>query len=115
MKTFKLLAAIALLAALPAAAQTPRLETVHEVEASSFIFPSTETGTVTVQGCRTCPSYNFQADEKSVFQIGNLRVSLAQLRAEFSSRPEAVVLFILNDDRRSIQRIAITDETPTGQ
>jgi len=108
MHGIKLFLAAALLGAtLAASAQTPQIDTAHEIEAHTITLPKSDTGTVVVQGCSACPTFRFVATDHTEYQVGPTMVSIREMRDEIAARPNDVVLLIISDDRRVISKIAI--------
>jgi hypothetical protein len=112
MKGIKLVLAAALLGvSLSATAQTPPIDLAHEIEARAITLPKDATGTVVVQGCKSCPTLRFQATANTTYQVGQFVVGLQDLRVALAARPNDVVLLLLSQDRRAVEKIAMVDAT----
>lgn len=110
MKGITLTLAAALLGAtLAASAQTPPIDIAQEIEAHAITLPKDPTGTVVVQGCKACTTYRFAATDNTIYKIGELVVGLQDLRAAIAARPNDLVLLLITQDRRAVEKIAIVD------
>jgi hypothetical protein len=109
MKGITLTLAAALLGASLAAFAEPPIDIAHEIEAHAITLPKEATGTVVVQGCKACPTFRFAATDNTTYQIGQMVVSLQDLREAIVARPNDLVLLLITQDRRAVEKIAIVD------
>jgi hypothetical protein len=103
-----LVATMTLAASLPALAELPPLGTAQELEARTLTLPTGNGGTVTMQVCASCPTFRFQTTAATQYFIGNQPVGLAELRAAFAAKPEALVMLEITADRRSVVQLFIS-------
>jgi len=110
MRNIKLLFAAAMLAgSLQALGQDlSRLGTAQELEAHTLTLPTSDGGTLIMNVCTSCPTFRFQTTPATEYIIGNQAVGLAQLRAAFLAKPDALVLLEITADRRSVIKLFIS-------
>jgi hypothetical protein len=94
---------------LAASAQTPPIDIAHEIEAHTITLPTEKSDIVVVQGCSACQTFRFVATDHTTYQIGQVVVSLQDLRGALAARPNDLVLPLLSQDRREVEKIAIVD------
>lgn len=76
MKSKFLAIAVALVLALPAAAQMETIELAHEVALSELRLPGTESGTIGFKPCEECDYRTERVSSDTVYKVNGKRVSL---------------------------------------
>jgi len=89
------LVAVLVLAALPASgAPTRAIEDSHELEASAITMPSTNDGSVIVQGCTACPRQTYTLSRATRYYLANVEVSFAEFKRYVDAQRKAPVFLV---------------------
>ena len=97
-KFFAALAVLTLLAG-TSAAQTRLIVNALETHSSLFTLPEFEGGTVTFQRCGHCPYQTATSSAKTIYEVSQQRVSLAEMKRLLAEKPAALaVLYRVEDN-----------------
>ncbi len=78
----------------------------HELQASWITLPPTESGALSViRNCDGCAPVSLLTTASTTYEVGDQRVSVAELRAQFALHPNSVVLLILEPDQQHVARV----------
>lgn len=80
---------------------------VHEAHAASITLPERGGNIVTVHACTVCPVYRVAITDNTVFEVGSLPVSLAEMRAALVAQPATLVLLQATADDRQLLLMSI--------
>jgi hypothetical protein len=89
------LVTVLVLASLPAwGAPTRAVEDSHELEASMVTMPSTNDGSVIVQGCTICPRTTYTLSDTTRFWLATREVSFAEFKRYLDANRAAAVFLV---------------------
>ncbi|HEV7605940.1 MAG TPA: hypothetical protein VGO61_01280 [Steroidobacteraceae bacterium] len=81
---------------------------VHEVQADAIALPASVPGTVVVTACSSCPVFSVETNENTVFEINDVAVRIAAMRAALLAQPNALVFLKTTPDNRQLVLLSIT-------
>ena len=84
----------------------------HELQAFMITLPPSDPGILSALPCSSCNALSFGTTANTHYEIGKESVSLAQLRVQFASYPEALVVVMLGDDLKTVERVVMSAIAP---
>lgn len=103
--------AVALMLALPAAAQMKTLQAAHEVMLSELRLPGTESGTIGFKPCEDCDYRTERVSPETVYLVNEQRVSLEKFTealASVNDRDATFVTVLQHMERNVVTRVWVT-------
>ena len=106
MKLFRAVIALPALAlGIAAYPQLTPIEQAIEVEAGSVILPSGESGTIVVTQCHGCTPVSLLVTPRSRYFLGDVQISLADMRRELADRPDALLVMLYDERSGELRRL----------
>ena len=114
MKRLYIVAALLISAALslPSMGGFKIREQAYETSASQIRLPTSETGELTLQTCSTCRALRLRAGADTRYQIGQHKVSLAELTQFIAKNPSVNLVVMQLHGSNNLSRIKVFATLP---
>ncbi len=114
MKRLNIVAALLISGAisLPSMGGVKIREQAFETSASQIRLPTSEVGELTLQTCPTCRAMHLRASAKTRYQIGQQRVSLADLTQFIAKNPSVSLVVMQLNGTNDLSRIKVFATLP---
>lgn len=89
---------------------TPIPAAAHETSTKAITLPAEIGGDAILHACTACPTLRLATNDKTVFRIGDVPVSLAAMRLELKRRPEGGALVRATPDDRVLVALVIPSQ-----